>query len=121
VGTDGTNGNGAHVTAGGTWTDGSSRTFKEDLRPVDSEEILRAVVDLPLYRWRYTDSDEGDHLGPVAEDFFEAFALGNDERYIAGVDGDGVTLAAIQGLFELIVAQQGEIDALRERLEGRAE
>lgn len=121
VGTDGTNGNGAHVTAGGTWTDGSSRTFKEDLRTVDAGDILRAVVDLPLYRWRYRDSDEGDHMGPVAEDFFDAFGLGNDERYIAGVDGDGVAMAAIQGLYQLVVAQQAEIDELKKRLERNGE
>jgi hypothetical protein len=106
-------GNGAHVTTGGTWTDGSSRSFKEDLRRVDSGEVLNSVLDLPIYRWRYRNSDEGDHMGPVAEDFHDSFELGDDERYIAGVDGDGVALAAIQGLYELIQKQQAEIDRLR--------
>jgi hypothetical protein len=117
VGTDGTNGNGAHVTVGGTWTDGSSRTFKEDLRRVKPSDVLEAVSKMPIYRWRYKLSDEGDHMGPVAEDFYDSFELGNDERYIAGVDGDGVALAAIQGLYELVKEQQAEIERMREVME----
>ncbi|MFC2085782.1 tail fiber domain-containing protein, partial [Bacteroidota bacterium] len=116
VGTQGSNGNGAHVTNGGTWTDGSSRTFKEDLQPVNSARVLHEVLDLPVYRWRYKGSDEGEHMGPVAEDFFNSFQLGDDERYISGVDGDGVALAAIQGLYELVQEQAERITELERRL-----
>lgn len=116
AGTNGTNGNGAHVTAGGTWTDGSSRNFKDDLRSVDAQQVLQGVVELPLYRWRYKGTDEGEHMGPMAEDFFEAFALGKDERYISGVDGDGVLLAAVQGLYELVQELQDENERMGEAL-----
>jgi len=75
VGTNGSTGNGAHVTAGGTWTDGSSRTFKEDLRRVEPSDVLQSVVRLPVYRWRYKDSNEGDHMGPVAEISSNRFIL----------------------------------------------
>jgi hypothetical protein len=34
----------------------------------------------------------------MAQDFHAAFGLGTDDRHIATVDGDGVALAAIQGL-----------------------
>ncbi len=56
-------------------------------------------------------------MGPVAEDFFEAFELGNDERYISGVDGDGVALAAIQGLYKLVQELQAENEQMRAVLE----
>jgi hypothetical protein len=112
-----TYGNGAHVTGGGAWTNGSSRTFKTNLRPVRAEEVLDGVATLQLYRWEYIGSDEGDHMGPVAEDFSTAFQLGNDHRYISGVDGDGVALAAIQGLYQLVKEQQAEIESLRDRLD----
>jgi len=75
--------------------------------------VLQSVVSLPVYRWRYKDSDEGDHMGPVAEDFFESFHLGTDDRYIGGVDGDGVALAAIQGLYELLKEQQALLAGLQ--------
>jgi len=117
VGTNGTNGNGAHVTVGGAWVNGSSRTFKEDLRPVEPLDVLEAVEAIPIYRWRYKNSDEGEHMGPVAEDFYQSFRLGDDARYIADLDGDGVALAAIQGLYELVKELQAENRQLIERIE----
>ena len=95
---DTSNGNGAHVTAGGVWTNGSSRQFKTAVQPIDPLAMLRKVVGLPLNRWRYKNDDDAEHVGPMAEDFAAAFGLGHDERYIGTVDADGVALAAIQGL-----------------------
>ncbi len=123
VGTDGTNGNGAHVTAGGTWVNGSSRAFKEDFTPVDPQAVLQELVTLPITRWQYKQSDEGEHLGPVAEDFHATFGLGDSSKYISTVDADGVALSAIQGLYQLIEEknvqldqQQKEIDELKSEL-----
>lgn len=125
VGTNTSNGNGAHVTPGGTWTNGSSRDTKEGFEPVDPDQVLAAVSALPITRWRYRGSDEGDHLGPVAEDFHASFGLGDTDKYIATVDADGVALAAIQALARLAERQQEqlglqreEITALRGRLDG---
>lgn len=100
VGTAGdtTNGNGARVTAGGVWTNGSSRTFKEAFAAIDPEAVLERVIALPIATWRYKGSDPTRHMGPVAEDFHAAFGLGEDERYIGTIDADGVALAAVQGL-----------------------
>lgn len=112
VGTDGTNGNGAHLTAGGAWTNGSSREFKEDFEPVDGGEVLRRVVALPIQTWRYRGSEEGRHIGPMAEDFAQSFGLGAGDRYIATVDADGVALAAIQGLNAKLAAALAERDRL---------
>ena len=39
-------------------------------------------------------------MGPMAQDFREAFELGNSERTIGTVDVDGVTLTAIQALIK---------------------
>ncbi len=102
VGTSSGNGNGAHVTGGGTWTNGSSRTFKENFQEVNPNMILEALSKLDISKWQYLDSDEGTHLGPVAEEFHEAFGLGHDEKYISTTDADGVALTAIQALYEKI-------------------
>ena len=40
VGYNSTNGNGAHCTVGGVWTNGSDRDSKEDFRAIDPFEIL---------------------------------------------------------------------------------
>ena len=41
-----------------------------------------------------------------------------NETTISTVDADGVALAAIQGLYELVKEQQAEIERLRELVEG---
>ena len=38
------------------------------------------------------------HIGPMAQDFYAAFNVGEDDKHINSVDADGVALAAIQGL-----------------------
>ena len=120
VGTDGTTGNSAYLSPGGTWTNGSSRTFKEDFAAVDGASVLAKVLAMPITTWRYRDSNEGRHMGPIAEDFAAAFGLGNGDRYIATVDGIGVALAAIQGLGARmdseIAAKDARIAALEARL-----
>jgi trimeric autotransporter adhesin len=106
---------GAHLTTGGTWTNGSSRALKEGFLPVDAAAVLAGVLDLPLLRWRYRDSpQEGEHLGPMAEDFAARFGLGAGSEAISTVDADGVALAAIQGLNAKLEAENA---ALRERLD----
>ena len=108
-----TPGNGAHLTAGGVWTSASSRTLKHAFTAVDERGVLERLMSVPITRWQYLGSDEGEHLGPVAEDFAEAFALGNNERYISSVDADGVALASIQGLYQMIEEKDAELDRLR--------
>jgi hypothetical protein len=116
IGSSATTGNGAHLTGGGTWTNGSSREFKENFEAIDKREVLRKVVELPVTRWQYRGEDEFTrHIGPVAEDFRAAFGLGHDERYITTIDADGVALAAIQGLHEIVREKDCEIDELRTR------
>ncbi|HEX9659650.1 MAG TPA: tail fiber domain-containing protein [Rhodothermales bacterium] len=108
-----TMGSGAHVTAGGVWTNASSRYFKEGFEPIDVESVLQRVVAMPITKWRYSSDSGSAHIGPVAEDFNSAFGLGGDERFIGTVDADGVALAAIQGLFRLVESQSAEIARLR--------
>ncbi len=114
VGTNAGNGNGAHVTAGGTWTNGSSRQFKRDFREIDRQEVLSKLAELPVMQWQYHGEDENvRHVGPTAEDFAAAFGLGHDERYITTIDADGVALAAIQGLYVIVQEKDCQIEELR--------
>ena len=67
------------------------------------------------------------HIGPMAQDFYAAFHLGDSDKAIGMQDAEGVALAAIQGLHQLvqekaakIEAQQREIENLRKE-PGRSE
>ncbi len=106
-----TTANGARLTTGGTWTNGSSRLFKEGFAALDVSEVLSKVVAMPITQWSYRNSSEGDHIGPMAEDFHAAFGLGSDDQHIATVDADGVALAAIQGLNQKLEAENAELKA----------
>jgi len=115
VGTNTGNGNGAYLTAGGVWTNASSREFKENFQKLEGSEILDKLFSLDIYRWKYKGTDE-EHIGPVAEDFYSAFATGTDNKYLASSDVSGVALRAIQELIALTKAQQEKIELLEKKV-----
>jgi hypothetical protein len=89
---------GAGVTVNGTFNNVSDRNAKQDFSSVNPAAILDKVIGLPLSEWSYKEDPTTRHIGPVAQDFRSAFAIGTDERHIAPLDEGGVALAAIQGL-----------------------
>jgi trimeric autotransporter adhesin len=96
----------------GTLVSSSDRNLKAGFTPVDAKDILDKVVTLPLSRWHYTNDLSTPHLGPMAQDFYAAFALGTDDKHIATVDAEGVALAAIQGLNQKLEEKEARISAL---------
>jgi hypothetical protein len=108
----------------GSWSSLSDRGVKANVSPVDEDQVLGLLADLPISVWNYTGQDPSiRHIGPTSQDFRAAFGLGEDDQHISTVDADGVALAAIQGLYQLvqeqdslIKAQQGQIAALEARL-----
>lgn len=114
-------GGNATLSNGGTWTNASSRAFKTGFAAIDPLDVLNRVANLPISRWVYTGSEEGTHMGPMAEDFKAAFDLAGNGKSIATVDADGVALAAIQGLNQKLesenAALRAESAALRQRLD----
>jgi hypothetical protein len=119
VGTSTANGNGAHLTAGGTWTNGSSRAFKENFQPLDGRELLAGISSVPVEAWNFKNSDER-HIGPCAEDFVGAFDVGTfrengtrDNQYLASGDVAGVALAGVKellGVIEELRQQNAELE-----------
>lgn len=52
----------------------------------------------------------------MAQDFWKAFGLGYDDKTMTDIDARGVTLAAIQGLNQIVKDRDGEIAKLKSRL-----
>jgi len=100
VGTSTANGNGAYLTAGGTWTSTSSIEFKDDFTNLDKGEILDKISSLNISRWHYKGTDNEYHIGPIAEEFYKAFNVGTDDKHISSIDPSGVALAGIQQLIK---------------------
>lgn len=97
VGTTPANGNGASLTSGGVWTNTSSREKKEDFTALDKNDILNRIGNLDIGKWKYKGTNEY-HIGPIAEDFYEAFHVGLNNQSISTVDPAGVALIGIQAL-----------------------
>src|SRR6266849_4096937 len=106
---------GVQVAAGGgSWSSISDRNVKDHFAPVDKLQFLARVLTLPITTWNYkTQVASIRHIGPMAQDFFAAFNVGEDDRHITDIDEGGVALAAIQGLNQKL---QGMNQKLEEEL-----
>jgi Head domain of trimeric autotransporter adhesin/Chaperone of endosialidase len=82
---------------GGSWTSISDRNAKDNIASVDSRDIFRRVLNLPISTWNYK-GQQYRHIGPMAQDFYSIFNVGENDKTITTVDPDGIALAAIQGL-----------------------
>jgi len=144
VGTNGstTNGGGAYLSGGGTWTNGSSRSFKERFVQYRPAEVLEKILQLPVEGYFYKGTEEY-HITPMAEDFYRLFGTGVHEiietdstgqlvrrpnpdvdKYLAASDVAGVALLGVQALHEenaqlrqRVADLERENAALRARLE----
>ena len=117
--TDATLTNGVRLAhGGGSWISISDRHAKENFAPVDTEAVLERVAALSVQTWNYrTQSPDIRHIGPTAQDFHAAFAVGESDTGITGVDADGVALAAIQGLNRKLERENAALKARLEKLE----
>lgn len=127
VGTNPTNGNGAHLTVGGTWTNASDENLKENLTGLDSREILEKISLLKLTRWTYKGTPKKEsHIGPMAQQFRQLFDVGTDgdDKSISTIDPSGIALVAIQELRKqnlelqkIIEVQNQKIDKQQQQLD----
>ena len=116
---------GTYLDSGGTqWLQLSDRNSKTSFEQVDGREVVARLAEISIPTWQYISQPEDiRHMGPMAQDFYDAFGLGEDEKYIGTLDADGVSLAAIQGLYTFsqehanqIQDLQTENEALRHKL-----
>ena len=102
----------------------SDRNLKRDIVPVDEKAILQGVANMSVSTWSYKSDDPSvRHLGPMAQDFYSAFGLGDTDRAYYPVDAHGVALAAIKALAQEVEEQNARIERLEREngeLRGRA-
>jgi hypothetical protein len=91
---------GASLSSGGSsWNIVSDRDRKRDFAPVEGDDVLARIRNLPVTTWAYID-EAGNvrHMGPMAQDWHAAFGFSADDTTINMSDLDGVTLASVQAL-----------------------
>ena len=100
----------------GSWETLSDRNAKTAILPVDDRQVLDALMSIPISTWRYKgQSSAVQHIGPMAQDFYAAFGMGEDAHYIGTIDADGVALASIQGLYQVVQEKDAQIVALKQQ------
>ena len=94
---------GVSVASGsGSWSSVSDRNAKANFVTIDPRDVLNRVAAMPISTWNYKTQDQSiRHIGPMAQDFYAAFGVGEDNKHISTIDADGVSLAAIQGLYQI--------------------
>ncbi len=106
--------NGAYVSAGGVWTNASSRELKENIIPLDIKEALNTLSGMEPVKYSYKIAPDEHHVGFIAEDVPDL---------IATPDRNGLSPMDITAILTRIVQeQQKEIEALKKALlENRSE
>lgn len=117
---------GVELAAGGSsWSVVSDRNRKENFAELDGEEVLTRLREVPVSSWNYLTQEEViRHVGPMAQDFYKAFGLGESDLMINTIDIDGINMAGVKALDVRTAAQaqriatlESEVAELRARLE----
>ena len=104
---------GAHVTAGGVWTNRSSRDSKERIAELSAADALAAVMQLEPVTFRYKAEQEEDYIGFIAEDVPTLLAT-NDRESLSAMD-------VVAALTRVVQEQQRRIEELEAKLKVREE
>ncbi len=100
------------ISPGGSgWNCVSDRNVKHAVKPVSPKGVLARLMNVPVSTWAFN-GNERRQMGPMAQDFFRAFGLGDSDRSINSVDAQGVAFAAIQGLHQMVKEKDAEIAKL---------
>ena len=101
--------NGAYVSAGGVFTNSSSREYKENIDALPLHEAVAVLGALEPVRFNYRADQNEAHLGFIAEDVPEL---------VATTDRKGLsTMDIVAVLTRVIQSQQQRIEELEARLD----
>jgi hypothetical protein len=88
--------------------------IKSGFEPVDVDAVLQSVASMSITTWSYNaEPSHPRHMGLIAQEFHQAFGLGDSDRRIEVVDGLGVAFASIQALNRAVDELRAENRELR--------
>jgi len=100
---------GAHVTAGGVWTNISSREKKENITSLQVDAATAALMALQPVVFNYRNETGEDYVGFIAEDVPELVAVSNRDALS--------TMDIVAVLTRVVQEQQNKIKELESRLD----
>ncbi len=105
------------VRVGGNLTVASDVNAKGNIEPLRGDVVLSGLDRLQISEWSYKASPQNRHIGPMAQDFYRVFRLGDSDRHISPSDMAGVNMAAIKAIASELDRIERENAALRARQE----
>ena len=102
---------GAHVTAGGVWTNSSSRAGKENIADLRLDAATETLMALQPVVFNYRNEPGEDYLGFIAEDVPALVAVG-DRDALSTMDIVAVLTRVVQQQEKKIQALEARLDAL---------
>jgi hypothetical protein len=109
------NAHGAYCSAGGVWTNASSRDAKENIAELTSEQALATLKELSPVTFTYKGSHEEAHVGFIAEDV-PALVASPDRKGLSPMDIVAVLTKAMQEQQKVIEELKGEIQNLKSEM-----
>jgi hypothetical protein len=104
-----------NLTIAGLLVQNSNVHAKHHITELSPAVVLEKLKAMPIHQWQYK-AMEGNHIGPMAQDFHSTFQLGQDESKIATLDVAGVALVAIQGLSQELTKRNDQINSLEQKI-----
>lgn len=102
---------GAHVTAGGVWTNSSSRFGKENIEALSAEDATLALMALDPVIFNYREEQGEEYVGFIAEDVPELVA-NRDRNALSAMDIVAVLTRVVQDQQKKITALEQKLDSL---------
>jgi len=97
--------NGARLTTGGTWTNASSRQYKENIHSLDRKEAFETLSGLNPVIFNYKNEKSEDYVGFIAEDVPSLVAT-SDRKGLSPMDVTAVLTKVVKEQQKTIQAQQ---------------
>jgi len=105
---------GAHVTAGGVWTNASSREYKQDIKSLTGDEAAETLTALQPVQFSYKADPKEKHVGFIAEDVPDLVAS-TDRKGMSAMDVVAVLTKVVQDQQKTIVELSRKVAALEQK------
>jgi hypothetical protein len=105
---------GAYVSAGGVWTNASSRAYKQDIKSLTNDEAMAALRGLEPVQFTYRTDPKERHVGFIAEDVPELLASA-DRKGMSAMDVVAVLTKVVQDQQKTIYELSRKVAVLEQK------
>ncbi|MBW2707733.1 MAG: tail fiber domain-containing protein [Deltaproteobacteria bacterium] len=107
-------GSGAHVTAGGVWTNASSRAYKQDIKSLTGDAAAETLLALQPVQFSYKTDPKEKHVGFIAEDVPD-LVVSTDRKGMSAMDVVAVLTKVVQDQQKTIAELSRKVAKLEQK------